>query len=72
MKASRLIPPLLEVGSCHNRQMAEVVKEHASVADGHLMESVVGQESLGSLGRDRRSVQHKEEARLKWDSAIER
>ena len=66
------MPPLLEVGSCHNRQMAEIVKEHASLAGGHLMESVVGQESLRSPGRDRRSVQHKEEARLKRDSAIER
>ena len=72
MKASQLAPPLLKVGSCHNRQMVEVMKEHASVAGGHLMESVVRQESLGSSGRDRRSVQHKEEARLGRDSAIER
>ena len=72
MKASRLVPPLLKVGSCHDRQMAEVVKEHASVAGGHLMESVVGRESQGSPGRDRRSVQHKEEARLGQDSTVER
>ena len=72
MKASQLVPPLLEVGSCHDRQMAEVVKEHAIVAGGHLIESAVRRESLGSPGRDRRSVQHKEEARLGRDSTVER
>ena len=72
MKASRLVPPLLEVGSCHDRQMVEIVKKHASMAGGHLMKSAVGQESLGSPGRNRRSVQHKEEARLGRNSTVER